>query len=123
PQMLGVAGRLAGERGILNMSLAETRAEALPFADLTFDLVTCRIAPHHFDDVSKFVAESARVLRSGGVFGLVENISPDTSFMEGDAGAIAAAANEYNAFEKLSDQSTVRSLILTDRHIMVARTG
>ena len=98
PQMLGVARGLAREREILNMSFAEMRAEALPFADLTFDLVTCRIAPHHFDDVSRFVAESARVLRPGGVFGLVENISPDTSMMEGDAGALSAAADEYNAF-------------------------
>src|SRR6266566_7649604 len=38
PQMLGVARGLARERGILNMSFADTRAEALPFADATFDL-------------------------------------------------------------------------------------
>src|SRR6266481_6044978 len=99
PQMLGVARGLARERGILNMSFAEMRAEALPFAASTFDLVSCRIAPHHFDDVGKFVAEAARVLRPGGVFGLVENISPDTSMMEGDADALSAAADEYNAFE------------------------
>jgi ubiquinone/menaquinone biosynthesis C-methylase UbiE len=123
PQMLGVARGLARERQILNMSFAEMRAEALPFADLTFDLVTCRIAPHHFDDVTKFVAESARVLRPGGVFGLVENVSPDTSFMEGDAGALAAAANEYNAFEKLRDPSHVRCLTLTEWRDLVARAG
>src|SRR5262249_43597684 len=123
PQMLGVAGRLAGERGILNMSLAETRAEALPFADATFDLVTCRIAPHHFDDVRRFVAESARVLRPGGVFGLVENISPDTSMMEGSVGALAAAADEYNSFEKLRDPSHVRCLTLTGWRDLVARAG
>jgi ubiquinone/menaquinone biosynthesis C-methylase UbiE len=123
PQMLGVARGLACERGIPNMSFAEMRAEALPFAGSTFDLVTCRIAPHHFDDVSKFVAESARVLRPGGVFGLVENISPDTSFMEGDAGALAAAADEYNAFEKLRDPSHVRCLTLTEWRDLVARAG
>src|SRR5262249_3882745 len=85
PQMLGVAGGLSRERGIRNISFAEMRAEALPFADATFNLVTCRIAPHHFEDVTQFIAESARVLRPGGVFGLVENISPDESMMEGDA--------------------------------------
>jgi len=71
PQMLGVARGLAGDRNIANISFAVLRAEALPFADATFDLVTCRIAPHHFDDVRKFVTESARVLRPGGRFGLV----------------------------------------------------
>jgi SAM-dependent methyltransferase len=123
PQMLGVARGLARERGIINMSFAEMRAEALPFADATFDLVTCRIAPHHFDDVSKFVAESARVLRPGGVFGLVENISPDTSIMEGGVGTLSAAADEYNAFEKLRDPSHVRCLTLTEWRDLVARAG
>jgi ubiquinone/menaquinone biosynthesis C-methylase UbiE len=123
PQMLGVARGLARERNILNMSFAQMRAEALPFADATFDLVTCRIAPHHFDDVRQFVAESARVLRPGGVFGLVENISPDTSMMEGDAGTLAAAADEYNAFEKLRDPSHVRCLTLTEWRDLAARAG
>jgi ubiquinone/menaquinone biosynthesis C-methylase UbiE len=122
-QMLGVARGLARERGVLNMSVAEMRAEALPFADATFDLVTCRIAPHHFDDVSKFVAESARVLRPGGLFGLVENISPDASMMEGDVAALSAAADEYNAFEKLRDPSHVRCLTLTEWRNVVGRAG
>jgi ubiquinone/menaquinone biosynthesis C-methylase UbiE len=120
-EMLGVARGLARERGVPNMSFAEMRAEALPFADATFDLVTCRIAPHHFDDVGKFVAESVRVLRSGGVFGLVENISPDTSMMEGDAAALSAAADEYNAFEKLRDPSHVRCLALSEWRDLVAQ--
>jgi ubiquinone/menaquinone biosynthesis C-methylase UbiE len=123
PQMLGVARGLAREREVLNMSFAEMRAEALPFGDAAFDLVTCRIAPHHFDDVGKFVAESARVLRPGGVFGLVENIAPDTSMMEGDVGTLAAAANEYNAFEKLRDPSHVRCLTPTEWRDLVARAG
>jgi ubiquinone/menaquinone biosynthesis C-methylase UbiE len=122
-QMLGVARGLARERSILNVAVAEMRAEALAFADATFDLVTCRIAPHHFDDVSKFVAESARVLRPGGVFGLVENISPDASMMEGDIAALSAAANEYNAFEKFRDPSHVRCLTLTEWRDLVGRAG
>jgi SAM-dependent methyltransferase len=123
PQMLGVARGLARERRILNMSFADMRAEALPFADATFDLVTCRIAPHHFDDVRQFGIESARVLRRGGVFGLVENISPDASVQEGDVGVLAAAADEYNAFEKLRDPSHVRCLTLTEWRDLVAQAG
>jgi SAM-dependent methyltransferase len=37
------------------------RAEHLPFADGSFDVVTCRIAPHHFEDIRAAVAEMARV--------------------------------------------------------------
>jgi ubiquinone/menaquinone biosynthesis C-methylase UbiE len=123
PQMLAVARGLAGERGIGNMSVAEMRAEALPFAGATFDLVTCRIAPHHFDDVGGFVAEAFRVLRPGGVFGLVDNISPDASIMEGDAGALAAATDDYNAFEKCRDPSHVRCLPLTEWRSLIADAG
>jgi len=36
-------------------------AEELPFADGSFDVVTCRIAAHHFPDVRKAVNEMARV--------------------------------------------------------------
>lgn len=38
-------------------------AEQLPFADGTFDVVACRIAPHHFTDVRAAVREMARVSR------------------------------------------------------------
>ncbi len=37
------------------------RAEHLPFADGSFDVVACRTAPHHFADVPTAVAEMARV--------------------------------------------------------------
>jgi SAM-dependent methyltransferase len=36
-------------------------AEDLPFEDGSFDVVTCRIAAHHFADIRKAVAEMARV--------------------------------------------------------------
>jgi len=39
------------------------RAEHLPFDEGSFDVVTCRIAPHHFDDIRAAVAEMARVAR------------------------------------------------------------
>jgi SAM-dependent methyltransferase len=37
------------------------RAEHLPFDDGSFDVVTCRIAPHHFEDIRAAVGEMARV--------------------------------------------------------------
>jgi SAM-dependent methyltransferase len=36
-------------------------AEELPFADGSFDVVTCRIAAHHFPDIRAAVAEMARI--------------------------------------------------------------
>jgi SAM-dependent methyltransferase len=39
------------------------RAEDLPFADASFDVVACRVAAHHFEDVDLAVREMARVAR------------------------------------------------------------
>jgi SAM-dependent methyltransferase len=36
-------------------------AEELPFEDGSFDVVTCRIAAHHFQDIRRAIAEMARV--------------------------------------------------------------
>jgi SAM-dependent methyltransferase len=38
-------------------------AEHLPFGDGSFDLVACRVAAHHFEDVQAAVKEMARVAR------------------------------------------------------------
>ena len=59
----------AQKRGLANMRTAYAKAEALPFEDASFDLVTCRIAPHHFDWIAHFLAEVHRVLKPGGAAG------------------------------------------------------
>ena len=48
------------------------RAEHIPFADATFDVVACRTAAHHFDDVRAAVLEMARV--SAGLVLLVDTM-------------------------------------------------
>ena len=41
-----------------------SRAEELPFADGSFDVVACRVAAHHFEDAAGALAEMARVSRA-----------------------------------------------------------
>src|SRR5207245_2256618 len=41
-----------------------SRAEEIPFADASFDIVACRIAAHHFQDPAAALKEMARVSRS-----------------------------------------------------------
>ncbi len=38
-------------------------AEDIPFAAASFDVVACRVAAHHFEDIAKAVSEMARVSR------------------------------------------------------------
>ncbi|MGD1837376.1 MAG: class I SAM-dependent methyltransferase, partial [Nitrososphaeraceae archaeon] len=40
-----------------------------------FDLITCRYAPHHFNNVNKFLSEVYRVLKYNGMFVLIVIIS------------------------------------------------
>jgi SAM-dependent methyltransferase len=41
-----------------------SRAEEIPFADSSFDVVACRVAAHHFQDTAGALKEMARVSRS-----------------------------------------------------------
>lgn len=76
PAMLANAAKLASERGVLlKTSLHE--AEKFPYSDAVFDLVTCRVAAHHFSDREAFLSEVARVLKPGGHFLLIDGSVPD----------------------------------------------
>ncbi|MEM7029440.1 MAG: class I SAM-dependent methyltransferase [Chloroflexota bacterium] len=103
PEMLPLADEQAQKRGLENVTTEIADAESLPYENDRFDLVTCRIAPHHFPNVDQFLSESARVLKSGGIFALVDNVVP-----EGPDGTYA------NDFEKLRDPSHHRCLSLAE---------
>jgi ubiquinone/menaquinone biosynthesis C-methylase UbiE len=64
--MLQAARQHIAAQGITNVTFCRAIAEALPFSSAGFDLVTCRVAAHHFADAAAFAAEAARVLRPGG---------------------------------------------------------
>lgn len=124
PEMLVQARKLAAEKGLGNMETAEADAENLPFPDGSFDLVTCRIAPHHFPDVARFLAESHRVLKPGGTFALVDNVSPDAETTPGFTKAeLREAAHAYNAFEKNRDPSHGRALTTAEWVELIDDTG
>jgi SAM-dependent methyltransferase len=59
-----------------------SRGEELPFADDSFDVVVCRVAAHHFDDVAKAVSEMARVSRDRVI--VVDNLFLDEDAEEAD---------------------------------------
>ncbi len=95
PGMLEAARAFIASKGVGNVVFREADATALPFAESEFDLITCRIAPHHFPDVARFVRETFRVLRPGGVAIVIDNVVP----------ADRAAAEFINQFEKVRDPS------------------
>jgi len=52
-------------------------AEEIPFPNESFDLVSVRVASHHFSSPEKFVTEVARILKPGGHFLLIDGTVPD----------------------------------------------
>lgn len=65
-EMLDVARRRATDRGITNYEIRVCSAEALPFADGTFDSISVRFGYMFFPDLSGATAEFTRVLKPGG---------------------------------------------------------
>ncbi len=129
-EMLAEAAKLATSKGLANMATARADAEALPFAEGQFDLVTCRIAPHHFPDVGAFAAGVWRVLKAGGTFALVDTMAPDALSTPGfSAAELSEAARISNAFERVRDPSHARCLgmaewteVLSERGFVVVAT-
>ncbi|RIK47175.1 MAG: SAM-dependent methyltransferase [Chloroflexi bacterium] len=73
PEMLNAAETFIRGQGVENVTFEIAEAEQLPFADASFDIVSCRIAPHHFVDPRAYVREVARVLRPGGRFVMMDS--------------------------------------------------
>ncbi len=83
------------ENGTENGLFCQHDAGLIPFPEGTFDLVTCRLAPHHFADVGVFLHECVRVVRRGGRVAVIDNVTPPESL----------AVRFINAFERLRDRS------------------
>ena len=111
--MLQAARGLLHERGVAHAAFVAGDVAALPFADGAFDVVTCRLAAHHFADLAPAVREAQRVLRPGGAFLVVDILGHDDA-------DLAAFITEV---ERRRDPSHVRAYRAVEWKAMLRGAG
>lgn len=97
PAFVAKAQASSAQRDLRNISFREADIEQLPFAEGSFDIVTCHKALHHFPHPSAALGEVRRVLKRGGRFVLGDSLSSDDP----------ETARRHNDLERLRDPSHV----------------
>jgi SAM-dependent methyltransferase len=111
--MLEIVRRTVTERGLTNVSVQLGAAESLPFEAETMEGVTCRLAAHHFVDISAFLSESWRILRPNGWLFVVD--------LAGVADPQASV--QWDEIERLRDPSHRRNLQPDEWRMAIERQG
>ncbi len=99
PEMLEVVAGSAKARGIANLETRQGMAEHLPFGEAEFDIILSRYSAHHWYDLDAGLREAARVVKPGGMVGIVDTVTP----------GIALLDTYLQAVEVLRDPSHVRA--------------
>jgi ubiquinone/menaquinone biosynthesis C-methylase UbiE len=98
-EMIERTKELVATKGLTNLDATVMDVEQLSFPNGSFDAVTCRIAPHHFVDFRRSIAEIVRVLKSGGRFVVEDSCVPQDAELD----------VFMNDVERLRDPTHVRS--------------
>jgi ubiquinone/menaquinone biosynthesis C-methylase UbiE len=113
PAMKAQFDAVVAAAGLRNVAFVTGDVEALPYAEASFDLVSCRRAVHHFPDPPRAMAEMARVLRPGGRAGFADMAVPEDT----DAAAL------FNDLERARDPSHQRALSPSEWRRLVEGAG
>lgn len=113
PRMIQSADLLAEQKDVRNVQFVVSDVVRMPFPDATFDVVTCRLAAHHFADADGAAAEIARVMRPGGQFLLVDHVAPTNPDLD----------RFINRIDWLRDASHVREWTIPEWVARFAQVG
>lgn len=103
PEMLRRARQSQIARQVSNAAFDQGEAEHLPYADSSFDLVTCQCSIHHIAKADLAVSEMARVTKPGGRLVIIDTLAPESD----------AKFELRNRIELVRDPSHTASLRLT----------
>src|SRR4029077_20646850 len=88
PGMMSLAEELARKKGLSNIEFREANAESLPFADASYDVLTCRFGIMFFPDLGKALRECFRVLKPGARAAFVAWGKKEQPFFAATAGIL-----------------------------------
>lgn len=100
-------------KGVTNVSYCRAEAEQLPCAPGSLDLITCRVAAHHFADIRAFVGSAAAALRPGGLLLISDHIGLEDADLD----------VFMDRFERRRDPSHVRAYTYAEWRSFCAEAG
>jgi ubiquinone/menaquinone biosynthesis C-methylase UbiE len=110
---LELARAEAARRGLDNLRFQHGDAEQLPFADGSFQVVSCRAAFHHFARPERVLSELVRVLAPGGRIVIADILGNEDR----------AKAELHDRIERLCDPTHVTALPASAFERMFAAAG
>ena len=111
-EMLVVAEEFIKAQGFA-LSYVQAAAEELDFPEASFDIITCRIAAHHFASPELFLSRCHALLKEDGLLLLNDNITAEPP----------ALAEFINRIEKLRDPSHIEAYTVKRWTEMLANAG
>jgi SAM-dependent methyltransferase len=113
PSMLAAVKATAAQRRLPQIQVQQANAQALPFADGTFDLVCSRYSAHHWRDPPAALREMRRVARPGGTLLMIDLLGDESPLVD----------THLQAIELLRDPSHVRDYSPSQWHRQLVDAG
>jgi ubiquinone/menaquinone biosynthesis C-methylase UbiE len=111
PGMLATVRAAAAARGLPQIETRSGSADALPFADASFDLVCTRYSAHHWFDVPRALSEMRRVVTPAGFMLLIDLLGEDDPLVD----------THLQSIELLRDTSHVRDRNRAEWHALLGQ--
>jgi ubiquinone/menaquinone biosynthesis C-methylase UbiE len=113
PAMLATVRGAAAQRNLPQIEVQQASAQALPFPDGQFDLVSSRYSAHHWHDVPAALREMRRVTRPGGLLLMIDITGDESPLVD----------THLQAIELLRDPSHVRDYSPSQWRSMLVDAG
>jgi ubiquinone/menaquinone biosynthesis C-methylase UbiE len=113
PGMLATVRQAAATRGLPQIETRQGCADALPFADSSFDLVCTRYSAHHWIDVARALDEMRRVVKPTGFILVIDLLGEEQPLLD----------THLQSIELLRDTSHVRDRSSTEWRSLLQRAG